>query len=99
MTNKTISHTPGPWQITATRNGIELSGYYRIGTGDYGVIADDIDNLDNANPIAAVPEMLEALQEVADLLWDLPPSTQQAAAIDIIEWVINKALGKAECGS
>ena len=50
--------TNGPWQVTATKNGIHPSGFYRVGTGDYGVIADVIDLEQNATLISVAPELL-----------------------------------------
>ena len=101
MTNKTIQHTPGPWQVTATRNGIELSGLYRIGTGQHGIIADDIDNQANANLIAVAPEMLEALNHAAPWLGKLIASGLHEScvfpkgALDALD-MVNKAIDKVE---
>ena len=62
-----MKHTPGPWQTTHLREGINHINRFRIGTGEFGVIAvTACDHSEQAEPnarlIAAAPELLEALK-------------------------------------
>jgi hypothetical protein len=64
-------HTPGPWHpfnagwITSARGPI--CAMYAMKSGNY---EDDTEGLSNARLIAAAPELLEALKELADLFQD-----------------------------
>lgn len=92
MENTEFKHTPGPWK------------YYRGGRYNYFVsgteineIATGIDDIANAKLIAAVPELLEALQEaVRGFEWRMEnaPETLDKSDYDKYdEWmdVIKKA--------
>lgn len=65
-------HTPGPWAVVPARTGENDSIYFEVHDGFgrtatvYGDIATDGEEAANARLIAAAPELLEALRELAD---------------------------------
>jgi hypothetical protein len=94
---KTAQHTPGPWHIEKQRapNG---ATYYRIHDTDdiraviAQVIGDGrIEYHENVRLIAAAPDLLAALQDLANYVggWDEPSSHPCGKARDAIA----KALG------
>ena len=85
---KEFQGTPGPWSINHYYNWIESENADRVVIGgSQGFDADD------ANLIAAAPELLEALQETIHEVghW---LSTQKPELKEKIESAINKALGE-----
>jgi len=88
-----MSHTPGPWQVLTKLTGSENHKGYRI-WAEGGWIGDlsprDPDGkggLENANLIAAAPDMLEALEGL-----DLDSMLDRKAA-DAVREAIAKAKG------
>lgn len=83
MKTETIKHTPGPWQITHLRRGIEQINMFRIGGpvthkhNEYcSAIFQSYDEHDehnkaNAKLISAAPELLEACLIAQEVLGQL----------------------------
>lgn len=66
MTTQTSTHTPGPW--STAREGMGWLVYSEYGRGDEGARhypAQVVDTEANAKLIAAAPQLLEALQDIA----------------------------------
>ena len=64
MSEKQVTHTPGPWQLSCI-DGVEDS--LMVGGGDDGSdIVADIREEKDARLIAAAPAMYEVLQELAE---------------------------------
>ena len=92
-------HTPGPWQIS--KKSIDAvvtdAGNYVADCGLSIVIPDD-EQRANARLIAAAPDMLEALEEIARLpiarTYPDGPCIEQAD-MDMVLAAIQKAKGKA----
>ncbi len=85
-----IKHTPGPWKITHTA----LNGYRVSDSMGWGVAAILKDTNDEANArlIAAAPEMLELLKQIAD--WPFP--FLSGAGIDEVRELAGKMVKKVE---
>lgn len=56
-----MSHTPGPWRVIPEHEMV-------VGAGDATVVYELNTNEDDARLIAAAPELLEALKDVAQTL-------------------------------
>ena len=88
--------TPGPWGIMDDDGELKIvqSGSIEYGRGwkSYSGICSEVSDQDNANLIAAAPELLEALINLVDVVDDMVhgPSTDAAHA------AINKALGEKQ---
>lgn len=93
---KEFKGTPGPWEIMDDDGELKIvqSGSVEYGRGwkIYSDICSEVSDQDNANLIAAAPELLEALQEITHEVghW---LSTQKPELKEKIESAINKALG------
>jgi len=62
-----MKHTPGPWEVGPHHKTIRPEGFDRIGKANGGFVICElfgIDAVDNANLIAAAPELLEALERM-----------------------------------
>lgn len=72
-TEHTVGHTPGPWRVTEYTDPKLADRRMIHGPGDNWFLADVYGaggsyNVDaNARLIAAAPEMLEALREIAEI--------------------------------
>ena len=92
-------HTPGPWKITRyAALHVETEGHRGICSCGYTNSTKDIDdeNKANARLIAAAPDMLAALQDVAksyQQLFDVMPVAWQTLD-DIVTAAIAKATGE-----
>lgn len=107
MKTETIKHTPGPWQITHLRRGIEQINMFRIGgpvTHEHNeycsAIFQSYDEHDehndaNAKLISAAPELLEALQlaeaTINRLAVQHGPFNSSQGTLDVIKAAITKA--------
>ena len=90
-------HTPGPWTITRDEeNYVHISGnwvnFARVVVRFRGDKQDYKTGLANARLIAAAPDMLAALKDARDALFDRAPITVG------LEAQINAAIAKAEGG-
>ena len=58
-----MSHTPGPWKVTPCYEGLEItSGKYRVALVGNSIRFSEDEAIENANLIAAAPELLEACE-------------------------------------
>lgn len=93
---KIFKGTPGPWvvnEIGQHWNNKALT-HLEITFGEDGeCICDTVYQREDANLIAAAPELLEALQETIHEVWYWL-STQKPELKEKIESAINKALGE-----
>ena len=94
---KEFKGTHGPWEIMDDDGELKIvqSGSIEYGRGwkSYSDICSEVSDPDNANLIAAAPELLEALQEtIHEVGYWL--STQKPELKGKIESAINKALGE-----
>jgi hypothetical protein len=98
-------HTPGPWGFVALRNGARIEADGRavawIGASDTvempsGRIAKRVTTEDKANTrlIAAAPDLLEALKDVADYLENNRMDTRERNLASAARAAIAKAEGR-----
>jgi len=110
MTNKTISHTPGPWRAyISEHNTIEIEDKNQdiiISWAGFDSCHKIIpERKANAHLIAAAPEMLEALTECRDVLSKLAQTGKIKGmdelekyalhGADVADAVISKAEGRS----
>lgn len=77
-------HTPGPWSIIPQNNGDQLIAHLKDATGKnmrlIGFVmsreASIFEDINNANLIAAAPEMLETLKLMTCYLMEMPKEDQ-----------------------
>jgi hypothetical protein len=101
-TEQKTKHTLGPWQVKGGRWGYEIQTPEPNKQGALTIVAsqstahrDGDENDANARLIAAAPEMLEALQAVADAyqrMFDVMPVAWQTFD-DIVQQAIARATG------
>lgn len=88
-----LQHTPGPWQIgTPPPNGEQTIGLNNGLMIAISTTGDNIDSKANARLIAAAPEMLEALMEVAKY-WQYDYETFIYMIKNNVSKIIEKATG------
>lgn len=100
---KTFKGTPGPWEARLMRgdiNVIRLGSFRNEGVTafSYQSVVNAIDDVDDAQLIAAAPELLSALQHLVEVYdsedgkqWT---TTSKKAAIAEARAAIDKALGE-----
>lgn len=99
---KKQSHTPGPWRaIPLKDNGSVYS--YAVKSGDDYIFIGGVASVteENANLIAAAPEMLEALEHIAEHITRLNQGLEPLSKADLtkiliftVSPVIKKAKGE-----
>jgi hypothetical protein len=106
--SSTPAHTPGPWHLKLAR---KYSGYWAAGDahavtaedrGDNwrgyvtGVLANSPNAEANARLIAAAPELLGALEQIAIVCTDnMDADKNHRMALDFVRQVANNAIAKA----
>jgi hypothetical protein len=90
MTQKT--HTPGPWQHIKIGNCSDSNAPWKVNTIESGELKDLPETRENAQLIAAAPDMLEALVDAMQAL----RGTDKHATLLVVQAAIRKALGDKE---
>jgi len=87
-------HTPGPWEYSKGTSPHHQTVIYAEESGRNIAVTYNDEGWRNAALIAAAPEMMEALREIAGLLSGATCSTSEGIALDCALAAIDKAEGR-----
>lgn len=95
-----MKHTPGPWQLDSVVTTIKAGDRIVANTEPLQAVfgtglreCTEEEKVANARLIAAAPEMLETLKQVAKLVSYFPSTDQGIEAIGSLHTAITKATG------
>jgi hypothetical protein len=97
-----MKHTPGPWVVNKQHKTISYKGCFDVATADNEyLIAQTIGGLGeqeeaNARLIAAAPDLLEALKQLASVAIGTEHGKQFEYQIDLAIAAIAKATGETQ---